>query len=73
MDLKKYRNKAEMKTCKNTTLLQKNSGKERQDNYTTSAVCFFFPIFDVEDQTALPHTRCSQCLNFKVDLTVQSV
>ena len=32
-----HRNKAEMKTRKKTTLLQNNDGKERQEDYPTSA------------------------------------
>ena len=35
---KKHRNKAGMKERKKTTLLQKDGGKERQENYPTSAV-----------------------------------
>ena len=34
MDLKKYRNKAEMKECK-TTLLRNDGGKEQEDYPTT--------------------------------------
>ena len=33
----KYRNKAEMKTRKKTTLMWNNSGKHKQEDYPTSA------------------------------------
>ena len=36
--------KAEMKTCKKTSLLWNNGGKEREEDYSISAVflCFFY-------------------------------
>ena len=37
--VKRYRNKAGMKRHKKTTLLWNDGGKERQEDYLTSAVC----------------------------------
>ena len=38
---KKYRNKAEMKTHKRTTLLQNDGRKGSQEEYAISAVCVY--------------------------------
>ena len=42
IDLKKYRNKAEMKEPKKTTLLRKNGGKESQEDYPTCTPAVYF-------------------------------